>query len=67
MQPQVDTSLFKEMIREYDKVSRTGISFYEFVAKNYVDSGHISHEEFSIYVTAYTMRPVSQTEDVSQF
>lgn len=67
MQPQVDTSLFKEMVREYEKVSQTGVSFYQFVAERYVNKGLISHEEFSIYVTAYAMRQVTQTEDVSQF
>lgn len=46
MQPQVDTSLFKEMVREYEKVSLTGVSFYQFVAERYVNKGLISHEEF---------------------
>lgn len=66
MYPEVNSSLFKEMISEYEKVKLTGISFYQFVAERYVKKNIITHDEFSIYVTAYAMRPVT-SNNVSQF
>lgn len=61
MHPDVNTELFKKMVEEFEKVKPTGISFYQFVAERYVNKDIITHDEFSIYVTAYAMRPTTST------
>lgn len=61
MHPNVNTELFKKMVEEFEKVKLTGVSFYQFVADHYINKGIITHDEFSIYVTAYAMRPTTST------
>lgn len=53
-QPHVRKELMDEMINEYNSY-KNEYSFYEFLAKFYVETNKITYEEFSLYVTAYTM------------